>query len=199
MSYIDVFILIHVWFTVWRCRKEKQQRALVCGSVSLTAPHQTASSKKQVILVSWFLVGLLSFLFLHACLKMKLLSFFLLLTHVYFQTCDFNSNLCYTVIPPPPPIQGWVDGVILKSLHLCVSIHSSVHVSSFVQMICPEPLNHFLPNLVWWYIIMRGSVMNKNWFTIFNVKVKARADIIKQWLFYYISKLLVCLLPNLVW
>ena len=47
-------------------------------------------------------------------------------------------------------------------------------------------LNHstiFLPNLVWWCIIMRRCVMQKNWFTIINVKATARAYRIKIWRF----------------
>ena len=46
---------------------------------------------------------------------------------------------------------------------------------------------------------MRRSVRNKDWFTIFNVKVTARACISKIWLFTTSSKLLVRLQPNLVW
>ena len=46
----------------------------------------------------------------------------------------------------------------------------------------------FLPNLVWWCIIMRRCVVRKNWFTIFSVKVTARAYVIKIWHF------LLCLL-----
>ena len=41
----------------------------------------------------------------------------------------------------------------------------------------------FLPNLVRWCTIMRQCVLWKDWFTIFNVKVTARAYIIKIWLF----------------
>ena len=46
-------------------------------------------------------------------------------------------------------------------------------------------LNHstiFLPNWIWWCIIMKQCIMQKNWFTIFSVKVTARAYIIKIWL-----------------
>ena len=53
----------------------------------------------------------------------------------------------------------------------------------FVGMIFSESQNILLPNLVWWCSIISQSVMQKNWFTIFNVKVTARAYIIKIWLF----------------
>ena len=73
------------------------------------------------------------------------------------------------------------------------------HVSDRVHSVSLEPLKHLLPNLVRWCIIMSWCVMRKNWFTIFNVKVTARAYIIKIWLFTISSKLLHCLQPDLVW
>ena len=48
-------------------------------------------------------------------------------------------------------------------------------------------INHFLPNLEWRCVIMRRCVMQKNWFTIFNVKITVRASIIKMWLFFSID------------
>ena len=53
--------------------------------------------------------------------------------------------------------------------------------SNFAWMISPEPLNHFKPNLVWWCIIMKQSVIQKNWLTV--TKVTVRSCIIKMWLF----------------
>ena len=51
------------------------------------------------------------------------------------------------------------EGGILESLCPSVrpSVCSSVCVSDHVHSITPEPLNHifYLPNLVWWCIIMR--------------------------------------------
>ena len=46
-------------------------------------------------------------------------------------------------------VVGGGGGVILES------VCSSVHVSDCVHSVSPEPLNHFLPNLVWRCIIMR--------------------------------------------
>ena len=46
-----------------------------------------------------------------------------------------------------------------------------VRVSSFIQTICPELLNHFKSDLVWWCIFMRRSDMQKNWLIISSVKV----------------------------
>ena len=54
---------------------------------------------------------------------------------------------------------------------------------------CVQPF-FLIPNLVWWCIIMSQCVMQKNWFTIFNVKVTARIYIIKIWL--YLLYLLNC-------
>ena len=50
------------------------------------------------------------------------------------------------------------------------------------QMISSESLNLFLPNLVWWCIIMSQIVFQKDWFAIFKVKVTVKDHIIKIWL-----------------
>ena len=68
----------------------------------------------------------------------------------------------------------------------------------FVWMISSEPQNILSPNLVWLCSIMIQIVVQKNWFSIFNVKVTARAYIIQIWLF--VLYLLNCWLqPNLIW
>ena len=53
----------------------------------------------------------------------------------------------------------------------------------FVQMISSKPPNILFPNLVLSCIIMSRSVMQKDWFAIFRVKVAARAHMIKIWQF----------------
>ena len=53
----------------------------------------------------------------------------------------------------------------------------------FVQMISSESSNILFPNLVLSCIIMSRSVMQKDWFAIFRVKVTARAHMIKIWQF----------------
>ena len=79
-------------------------------------------------------------------------------------------------MPPPPPFKkNW-------NHFLCMSVCSSVRVYN-IHSVLPELHNHFGPDLIWWCIIMRWCVVQKNWFTIFNVKVTARAYIIKIWLF----------------
>ena len=40
-------------------------------------------------------------------------------------------------------------------------------------------MSDFVPNLVWWCIVMRQSVMQKICLTIFNVKVTVGAYVIK--------------------
>ena len=81
---------------------------------------------------------------------------------------------------------GGVGGGILESFRpsVCLSVCSSVRVSDRVRSIYPEPLNYFLPNLVWWCVIITRCVMVKKWFSIFNVKVTARACIIKKMTFW---------------
>ena len=63
---------------------------------------------------------------------------------------------------------------------ITLSVCLSVRMSEFVQTISPELLNHFEPNLVWWCIIIRRCVLLKNWITVFIVKVRFRAYIIKK-------------------
>ena len=64
----------------------------------------------------------------------------------------------------------------------------------FVRTISSEPQNMLLPNLVWLCSMISQSVMQKIRFTVFNVKVKARAYIIKIWLFllYLLNSWWVC-------
>ena len=53
-----------------------------------------------------------------------------------------------------------------------------------------QPFSFFyIPNLIWWCVIMRQCVMRKNWFTIFNLKVTVRAYIIKISLFLLLNHL----------
>ena len=50
-------------------------------------------------------------------------------------------------------------------------------------MVSSEPQNVWLSNLVWSCSIISQSVIQKNWFTVFDVKVTASAYTIKIWLF----------------
>ena len=108
-----------------------------------------------------------------------------------FPTCGFI---------PPPPILGYI-GITLS---ICPSIHlsrcSSVPVSNCVYSVSPEPLNHFFTKfgmIVCYHEAMcpaeklvhylqcqdhSEGAYNQN-LTIFNIS----------------SKLLVRLLPNLIW
>ena len=64
----------------------------------------------------------------------------------------------------------------------------------FVRTISSEPQNIFLSNLVWLCSIISQSTVQKNWFTVFNVKVTVRTYIIIFWLFllYLLNCWLVC-------
>ena len=64
-----------------------------------------------------------------------------------------------------------------------------------------EPLNHFLPNLVWWSIIMWQCVVWKKNGLPSSMSRSQRgliSYIIKIWLFTISSKLLIRLQPNLL-
>ena len=94
----------------------------------------------------------------------------------YHHLLSHVDSLLQLIIP--------LGGGVYWNHFVCLSICSSVHVSDHVCSVSPEPLNHFfLPNLVWWCIITRQCVMQKNWFTIFKFKVTAKGYIIKIWLF----------------
>ena len=58
-----------------------------------------------------------------------------------------------------------------------------------VWMVPFELQNILLPNLVWWWSIISRSVMQKNLFAIFKVKVTVRAHRIKIWLFLLVDLL----------
>ena len=64
-----------------------------------------------------------------------------------------------------------------------------VRMLMFVQMISSIQPNILFPNLVLWCINMSQSVMHKDWFVIFKVKVTARAHMIKIWefLLYFLN------------
>ena len=98
---------------------------------------------------------------------------------LYFSSFDFE------LYPHPTRSKYREGGGVLESLHssVCVSVCCFISVSNFVWTISPEPRKHFQPYLVWWCIILMRSVLNKNHFTIFNVKVTARANINKMQLF----------------
>ena len=94
----------------------------------------------------------------------------------------------YAHYDSPPPLTKFVG-------HIGITASMCLY---FVQMISPELLNFLLPNLVWWYIILSRSVLQKYW-SIFKVKVTARAYIFQIWLFLPYLLNLICLQPNLVW
>ena len=68
----------------------------------------------------------------------------------------------------------------------------------FVQIISSEPPYILLPNQVWLCSIISQSVMQKKWFTVFNVKVTVRSYMIKIWLIllYLLNSWSVC---NQIW
>ena len=69
--------------------------------------------------------------------------------------------------------------------------------------VCPDELlwiaNLLPPNLVWWCIIMSQIVFQKDWFAVFKVNVTVKDPLIKIWLSYISSGLLIILRLNLVW
>ena len=106
---------------------------------------------------------------------------------IELKSCCSTSWKTYLSPPPPCPLY---NGYIGMTLSIC----SSVHVSNHIPVISLELLNHFLPNMVLWCIVMRWCVMQKNVFIIFNVKVTARAYIIKMWQFllYLLKRWSIC-------
>ena len=68
-------------------------------------------------------------------------------------------------------------------------------MSIFIQMISSKLRNVLLPNLVSWCIIMRWSVMWKDWFSFFKVKVTAKAHG-NMTVSTILSELLILFLPN---
>ena len=135
-----------------------------------------------LVTVRWLMIGLVHIILGNQsvqCLILKCIQVMISVVQTK-QPCQcLVSMLTSFYSPPPPPQIQEVQWNHFVRLSVC----SSVYVSNLVCSVSPEALNHFLPNLVWWCIIMRRCVMRKNWFTIFNVKVTVRANKIKIWLF----------------
>ena len=89
--------------------------------------------------------------------------------------------------------QTWFDGtspltrVSCEKLDCCVQGQGHSKGSkcrrTIVRMIFSEPRNILSPNLVGCCIVMSWSVIRKNWYAIFKVKLTARAHMIQIWLF----------------
>ena len=78
--------------------------------------------------------------------------------------------------------QGHSEALICQGIFVWMIFSPCVSLCLLNISLTAQPffLIFFLvSNLVWWCIIMRQRVLHKNWFTIFNVKVTARAYIIK--------------------
>ena len=89
----------------------------------------------------------------------------------------------------------------VQNVSECLSGWYFLRVSDRVRSISPELLNYlFIYFFTKLGIVVYYRVMQKNWFTMLNVKVTARVYMINMWLFFTIfSKLLVRLQTNLVW
>ena len=98
---------------------------------------------------------------------------------------DYNSSSSSSTsirtysLSYPPPINTGGGGVrggglywnLSARLQFCLCVRSCPLNISWTA----QPFLFFLPNVVWWCIITRRCVMWKSWFTIFNVKLTARA------------------------
>ena len=74
------------------------------------------------------------------------------------------------------------DTVKVQNVSECLSLGYFLSVSDHVCTVSPEPLNYFFftrLDMVVYYHEVRQCVLQKNWFTIFNVKVTVRAYITK--------------------
>ena len=91
--------------------------------------------------------------------------------HHHGPECHAKRLVCYL------QGQGHSDGSIIKKT---------------VSTIFTELLIFLQPNLVWWYIIS-WSVLFKNWFVVFKVKVTVRLKL--HWLFVY----LISSVPLISW
>ena len=98
--------------------------------------------------------------------------------------CTVSSEL---LILQQPNLIWWYtiisESVLWKKLEFTTQ---RVKRSMFIHIISSKLPNILLPNLAFWCIIMNLSVMQKDWFAIFKVKIKARASyMIKIWQFLH--------------
>ena len=100
----------------------------------------------------------------------------------YDQKMDLPAITSELLIPGQPNLVWWYI-IIFQSalwkkknewLHSRSRSQWRVKMSVFVQMISSKQPNILLPNLVLWCIIMSRSVMQKDWFAIFKVKVTVK-------------------------
>ena len=137
------------------------------------------------------------FLFLFSCPLPFLPPFLLALIPVFLRvlhlTCPF---CCYTPHPQPRNEISREGG----SRRPCVCL-SMCMCPDFVQTISPEHFSLLQPNLLWCCIIMRWSVLRKNWFGIFKIKFTSRAYMIKIWLFtlYLLDLWSICNQTSFKW
>ena len=100
-----------------------------------------------------------------------------------------STILSELLVPWQPNLVWWYiilsQSVLWKKKRI-TAIQGQAHSEGskclcFVQMTSAKPPNILFSNLVLWYIITSLSVMQKDWFAIFKVKVTARAYMIKIW------------------
>ncbi|WP_419635475.1 hypothetical protein, partial [Thiolapillus sp.] len=71
----------------------------------------------------------------------------------------------------------WKNGIAVFKVKVTLKVQNVNECLSGLYLLKPQ--NFLLPNLIWLCSIISQSAMQKNWFTVFNVKVTARAYIIK--------------------
>ena len=71
-----------------------------------------------------------------------------------------------------------MGGYIGLNVAICVGVHLSM-CSDFVWTVSLEMLSPLEPNLMWWCIIMRWAVVQKNCLAVSKVMVTVRAHMIK--------------------
>ena len=100
------------------------------------------------------------------------------------------STLSELLIPWQPNLVWWYiirSQIVIWKTKLITAFRVKITAKGqnwmFVQMIFSKPSNILFSSLVLWFIIMSLSVMQKDWFAIFKVKVTARAHMIRIWQF----------------
>ena len=132
-------------------------------------------------------------------LKLKFITSFFFVTVIMFAHINQIMNIPLLSIFIIPPLPKYIQGVYwnhFACLQFCSCVRSCVLSISLTAQL----LLFFLPNLVWWCIIMRQCVMQKKMVHCLNCQGHSKGIYNQNMTIFAIySKLKVRFQPNLVW
>ena len=99
---------------------------------------------------------------------------------VHCLQCEGHSESLFKKVLNPPGISTLSCKLLVSFYYILLTADS---LANLVWLYINISDVSYEKNLVWWYIIVNLSIVQKDWFAIFRVKVTARARKIKIWQF----------------